>query len=263
MRIACWQAACEPGVPRMLDRLRQAAASAAAGGAELLITPEMSVGGYPLGRDSMAAAAGPADGTACRAVEGIARAADIAIVHGWPETAGAALHNSVRLVDRNGSGLAAYRKTHLYRPAEPHFTPGGDGVVQARLGALKVGLLICYDVEFPEAVRAHALAGTDLLVVPTALMTPWEFVARTLVPARAFESQLYVAYTNWIGVNEGIRFCGLTTVAAPDGGLTTVDEPGERLLFADVDPAVIAAARATTTYLPDRRPELYGPVTAH
>ena len=261
MRIACWQAACEPGVERLLERLDAVAARAAAGGAELLVTPEMSVGGYPLRPGVLAEVSGPVGGMAGRAVERIAREHGLAVVYGWPETAPAGLHNAVRLVDRTGHGLATYRKAHLYRPAEPQFTPGPDGVVQARLGGLTVGLLICYDVEFPEMVRAHALAGTELLVVPTALMTPWEFVARVLVPARAFESQLYVAYTNWLGVNEGVRFCGLSTVAAPDGTVVRAEEPAEELLFAEIDPAVVSAARATTTYLTDRRPELYGSLT--
>ncbi|MEU4222284.1 carbon-nitrogen hydrolase family protein [Actinoplanes sp. NPDC026623] len=261
MRIACWQAACEPGTGRFLERLDAVAARAAAGGAELLVTPEMSVGGYPLSGNVLAEVAGPADAMAGRAVRRIAREHGLAIVYGWPETDEGRLLNAVRLVDRTGNGLARYRKTHLYRPAEPQFTPGSDAVVQARLGELTVGLLICYDVEFPEIVRAHALAGTELLVVPTALMAPWELVARILVPARAFESQLYVAYTNWLGVNQGVRFCGLSTVAAPDGGVSRVEEPREELLFAEIDRKVIAAARATTGYLTDRRPELYGPVT--
>ncbi|MFS8522565.1 MAG: nitrilase-related carbon-nitrogen hydrolase, partial [Micromonosporaceae bacterium] len=63
--------------------------------------------------------------------------------------------------------------------------------LEAELDGLTVGLVVCYDVEFPENVRAHALAGTDLLVVPTALMHPYQFVAEALVPVRAFESQMY------------------------------------------------------------------------
>jgi len=261
MRIACWQAVCEPGGGRYFERLDAVAARAAAAGAELLVTPEMSMGGYPLRAGVLAEVAGPVDGTTGRAVERIARDHGLAVVYGWPETTAAGLYNAVRLVDRTGAGLARYRKTHLYRPAEPQFTPGSAGLVQARLGELTIGLLICYDVEFPEMVRAHAVAGTQLLIVPTALMVPWELVARILVPARAFESQLYVAYTNWIGVHEGLRFCGLSTVAAPDGGVVRAERPGEELLIAEIDPKVIAAARATTTYLADRRPELYGPVT--
>lgn len=263
MRIACWQAACGPlDVPDFLRRLRTRARQAADSGAELLVTPEMSLGGYPLRAANLAQAAGPVDGPLCEEVSDIARDCGIAVVHGWPETDGDAVYNSVRLVDGQGRSLVSYRKAHLFGDVDRSvFVPGSDSVVQATLNGLTVGMLVCYDVEFPETVRAHALAGTQLLVVPTALMQPWEFVARTLVPARAFESQLYIAYTNWTGQRHGLRFCGLTTVAAPDGTRAGL-EAAEDLLVTDVDPAVITAARATTPYLSDRRPDLYGRLTA-
>lgn len=259
MRIACWQATCAPGgVRAFLDSLRTVARRAADGGAELLVTPEMSVGGYPLSAAALAEAREPVSGPHGEAVAAIARETGVAIVHGWPETAGTAVHNSAAVTSPEGT-LLTYRKGHLFGPQERTlFTPGSQGVAQTRLGGLTVGLLICYDVEFPEAVRAHALAGTELLVVPTALMRPWEFVARVVVPARAFENGLFIAYTNWTGDRGGLGFCGLTRVAAPDGGLVAVEGEGAELLFADIDPARVVAARTSTTYLQDRRPELYG-----
>ncbi|MFB6822272.1 nitrilase-related carbon-nitrogen hydrolase [Streptomyces virginiae] len=259
MRVACWQASPEPGgLGRFLERLRTAARRAADGGAELLVTPEMSVGGYPLTAGALAEARGPVDGAQSAAIAAVAREAGISLVHGWPESEGGTVYNSAMITSPDGR-LLTYRKAHLFGAGERAcFVPGGDGVVQTVLGGLKVGLLICYDVEFPEAVRAHAVAGTELLLVPTALARPWEFVARTLVPARAFESQLYIAYTNWIGGGHGRDFCGLTTVAAPDGTRQTVEGDREELLFADIAPGVLAAAREATTYLRDRRPELYG-----
>ncbi|CAM5716447.1 Carbon-nitrogen hydrolase OS=Streptomyces alboniger OX=132473 GN=CP975_05405 PE=3 SV=1 [Streptomyces alboniger] len=77
--------------------------------------------------------------------------------------------------------------------------------------------MICYDVEFPENVRAHALAGTDLLLVPTAQMHPFQFVAESVVPVRAFENQMYVAYVNRVGQEGEFEFVGLSTLAGPDG----------------------------------------------
>ncbi|MGV7591986.1 nitrilase-related carbon-nitrogen hydrolase, partial [Mycobacterium kansasii] len=76
---------------------------------------------------------------------------------------------------------------------------GDELPVTFPLGGLTCGLLICYDVEFPEAVRAHAEAGTDLLLIPTGLMEPFGRIAEQVVPVRAFESQLYIAYTNHCG----------------------------------------------------------------
>ena len=76
---------------------------------------------------------------------------------------------------------------------------------------------ICYDVEFPEAVRALALAGAELIAVPTALIRPFDIVARAIVPARAFENQVYVAYAGMCGSEAGLGYCGLSCIVGPDG----------------------------------------------
>ncbi|MFG3256368.1 carbon-nitrogen hydrolase family protein [Streptomyces sp. NPDC048172] len=253
MRIALFQTS-RPGV----DVLDDAARRAAAGGAALLVAPELALTGYALG-DGVAEAAEPADGPSARRLAAVAAAHGIALAYGYPERDGAAVHNSAALVGPDGTRLADYRKTHLYGPYErEHYTPGDRLVVQTELHGLRVGMLVCYDVEFPEAVRAHALAGTDLLLVPTALMRPYDTVARTLVPARAVESQLYVAYANRVGPEGDFDFTGLSCLAAPDGTVPARAGTGEELLFADVDPALLRASRADSPYLADRRPELYG-----
>jgi len=128
----------------------------------------------------------------------------------------------------------------------------------AELNGLRVGLMICYDVEFPENVRAHALAGTDLLVVPTAQMHPFQFVAESVVPVRAFENQMYVAYVNRTGPEGEFEFVGLSTLAGPDGVARARAGRGEELVLADADPVLLAASRETNPYLKDRRPGLYG-----
>jgi predicted amidohydrolase len=252
LRIAVAQG-CAPG----LDALDAAAAQAAERGARLLITPELSLTGYVLGPQA-AALAEPADGPAARQVRRIAARHGVAVVYGHPERDGAAVHNTAGLVGPDGTLLAAYRKTHLYGDQErAAFTPGTQQVVQADLDGLRIGLLICYDVEFPETVRAHALAGTDLLAVPTALMRPYEFVPRVLVPARAYENGLHLAYANRCGPEGDLDFAGLSCLAGPDGEVRARAGAGPELLIADVDPERNAAARAVTPYLTDRRPDLY------
>ena len=84
------------------------------------------------------------------------------------------------------------------------FAPG-DTLVTSAVGGLNIGILICYDVEFPETVRALALAGAGLVAVPTALVRPFDSVARTLVPARALENQVYVAYAGLCGAGGRYR----------------------------------------------------------
>jgi predicted amidohydrolase len=168
------------------------------------------------------------------------------------------VYNSVQLVGADGEPLANYRKSHLFGDFErAYFTPGDDPVVQAELHGIRIGLMICYDVEFPENVRAHALSGTDLLVVPTAQMHPYELVAETVVPVRAFESQLYVAYVNRCGTEGEFEFVGLSCLAGPDGVVRARAGGSEELLVAEVDPAFLQASRTANPYLHDRRPELY------
>jgi predicted amidohydrolase len=218
----------------------------------------MFLTGYAIG-DDIARLAEPADGDSADAVAEIAGRHGIALAYGYPERAGDAVFNSVQLISADGTRLANYRKTHLFGCFErDHFTPGERQVVQAELNGLTVGLLICYDVEFPENVRAHALAGTDLLVVPTAQMHPFQFVAESMIPVRAFENQMYVAYVNRVGREGEFEFVGLSVLAGPDGVARTRAGRAEQLVLADADPAFLTASRENNPYLADRRPGLYG-----
>ncbi|MFF5480752.1 carbon-nitrogen hydrolase family protein [Streptomyces sp. NPDC012935] len=259
MRTALLQSSGRPGsTVENLKVLDEAAGRAAAAGAGLLVTAEMFLTGYAIG-DDIAHLAEPADGDCADAIAEIATRHGLAIVYGYPERDGDAVFNSAQLISADGTRLANYRKTHLFGCFErDHFTPGDQQVVQAEIGGLRVGILICYDVEFPENVRAHALAGTDLLVVPTAQMHPFQFVAESMIPVRAFENQMYVAYVNRVGREGEFEFVGLSTLAGPDGVARVRAGRGEDLVLADTDPAFLAASREANPYLTDRRPGLYG-----
>ncbi|MET7363453.1 carbon-nitrogen hydrolase family protein [Streptomyces sp. NPDC005562] len=244
-------------VDENLASLDGAAARAAAAGAGLLVAPELYLTGYAIG-DDIARLAEPVDGASAKAVAEIAARHGVGVAYGYPERGGARVFNSVQLIGPDGATLANYRKTHLFGGFERDaFSPGEQTVVQAELGGIRVGLMICYDVEFPENVRAHALAGTDLLVVPTAQMHPFQFVAESVVPVRAFESQMYVAYVNRVGPEGEFEFVGLSTLAGPDGVARARAGRGEELVFGDVDPVFLAASRENNPYLRDRRPGLY------
>ncbi|MFE7118281.1 carbon-nitrogen hydrolase family protein [Streptomyces sp. NPDC057654] len=259
LRIALYQG--PGGVPETtadsIAALAAAARRAAESGARLLLTSELFLTGYAIGED-VRRRAETASGPGAEAVAGLAAEHGLAIGYGYPERAGTDLYNSVQLIGPAGEPLANYRKTHLFGPFETAcFTPGDDPLVQADLDGVRLGLLICYDVEFPEAVRAHALAGADLLLAPTALMRPYEIVPQTIIPARAWESQLYLAYANRCGAEGEFDFAGMSCVAAPDGTVRARAGAGEDLILADVDTDFLKASRAENSYLADRRPELY------
>ncbi|QES39430.1 carbon-nitrogen hydrolase [Streptomyces venezuelae] len=258
MRTALLQSSGQPGsVDANLAALDAAAGRAAAAGAGLLVAPELYLTGYAIG-DDIARLAEPVDGDSAKAVAAIAARHEVGVAYGYPEREGDLVFNSVRLIGPDGARLANYRKTHLFGGFErDSFTPGEQTVVQAELGGVRVGLMICYDVEFPENVRAHALAGTDLLVVPTAQMHPFQFVAESLVPVRAFENQLYVAYVNRVGPEGEFEFVGLSTLVGPDGVARARAGRGEELVLGDVDPEFLGSSRENNPYLRDRRPGLY------
>ncbi|WP_431032352.1 carbon-nitrogen hydrolase family protein [Streptomyces sp. P6-2-1] len=269
LRLALAQSSGTPGdVRATLGALDALAARAAASGAHLLVAPELFLSGYaPDASAPPGPGAAPAAPLAALAVDrgeaqaalgAIGRRHGLAVLAGYPERAGSATYNSALLVGADGAPLAAYRKTHLYGAHERAvFTPGDRALVQAELRGVRLGVLICYDVEFPENVRAHAEAGTEVLLVPTALLAPYDFVARSLVPVRAFESQLYVAYVNRTGPEGGFDFVGLSCLAAPDGTTPARAGAGPELLLAEADPALLAASRAANPYLADRRTDLY------
>ncbi|MER5431552.1 carbon-nitrogen hydrolase family protein [Streptomyces sp. NPDC002588] len=259
MRTALLQSSGRPGsVVENLKVLDEAAGRAAAAGAALLVAPEMFLTGYAIG-DGIARLAESADGDSADAIAELAARHGLAVAYGYPERVGDAVYNSAQLISADGSRLANYRKTHLFGCFErDHFHSGEQPVVQAELDGLTVGLMICYDVEFPENVRAHALAGTDLLLVPTAQMHPFQFVAESMIPVRAFENQLYVAYVNRVGPEGEFEFVGLSALAGPDGIARARAGRGEELVFADADPVALAASREANPYLTDRRPGLYG-----
>jgi len=243
-----------------LQRLRVLAAEAAGEGARLLITPEAFTTGYnvPGVSERAQAAAGPWQ----EEIAEIARAADLAILYGYPELVGASVHNAAQLVDRDGRVLANYRKSHLYGEVDARtYAPGEGDFSVVDLDGVRVGILICYDVEFPETVRALALAGADLVAVPTALMRPYQVVTRTVVPTRAYENQVYVAYANRCGSEGELTYAGESCVVGPDGADLARAGSGEELLLAEIDPARLAASRADNTHLRDRRPALYGALT--
>jgi predicted amidohydrolase len=241
-----------------LSALQQAAAQARAGGAELLIAPEMFLTGYAIGRAGAALLSQPLDGVLFQHAARIARVENIALAFGFPERDGDKVYNAAFVVGADGTLLAKYRKTHLFGDVDrEQFSPGDAAPDLFEIGGFRAGLLICYDAECPEHVRTLALRGADLVIVPTALMQPFDVVARTIIPARAFENQLFVAYANRCGREAPFDYCGLSCVVGPDGADLARAGRGEELIFADLDGSLLQRSREMNAYLSDRRPELY------
>jgi predicted amidohydrolase len=254
MKIAALQMQSATGDVRAnLDHIERAAFEAAKAGAKLLITPELCVTGYGAGPEILSLAE-PSDGDQIKALQAMSSRHHIAIVAGFAERAGADVYNSAAFM--NGLSVPAiYRKSHLYGDYEKSlFKPSKPENCIVEMGELKFGLLICYDVEFPENVRRLALGGVDAILVPTALPAgpSGTFIANHMIQVRAFENQIFIAYVNHAGADARFTFAGNSRIAAPDGSLVASSgDTAEHLLFADIEPARFAASIGDNPYLKD------------
>lgn len=254
MRIAaCQMRAVAGNQEANLARIEKAALDAAVTGASLLIVPELALPGYGAG-DSMRKLSEPAGGEVVGRLALLSLKTGIAIVTGFAELAEDRVFNSAVFVDGRKTPLV-YRKSHLYGDYERrHFTAEAPSTCIVDHGGLKIGILICYDVEFPENVRRLALAGAELIAVPTALPASGhaELIARKMIPVRAFENQVFIVYANHCGTDDLFSYAGLSAIAAPDGTLLgAADEGTEALLVADIRREDFATSAAANPYLRD------------
>ncbi|MBD8476159.1 carbon-nitrogen hydrolase family protein [Pseudomonas sp. CFBP 8770] len=260
MRIALYQCQSQPlDVEGNLERLKARAREAAQWEVELLVLPEMFLSGYNIGAEAARTLAQASDGANAEQVAQIARQFGLAILYGYPELDEQGnVYNAVQLIDRTGARLGNYRKTHLFGDADrAMFSAGTQAPALLEFNGWKLGLLICYDLEFPENARRLAAAGAELILVPTANMVPYGFIAEVTVRSRAFENQCYVAYANYCGKEEEFEYCGLSSIAGADGQQIAKASRDEALIVGTLDKASLASARTAFTYLNDRRPELY------
>ena len=261
MRIAVFQMVARKGnVAANLALIADAAAEAAGRGAAILVAPELATTAYGAG-DRIRSLAEPADGAQVATLAGLAVRHSIAIVAGFAERAGVHIYNSAVLVESSGA-RTIYRKCHLYGDYERALFTSGDRPPRAfDLGGMKVGILICYDVEFPEAVRKLALEGTELVLVPTAQPdTPdAPFIAEKVVPVRAFENGIAIAYADHAGSDDRFAYAGRSCIALPDGtDGARAPAGGSAVIVADYEPSRFAPTRSANPYLRDRRSDLFG-----
>ncbi|NHN91165.1 carbon-nitrogen hydrolase family protein [Acetobacter sicerae] len=255
MRVAGLQTAGTPGdVDANLRELDRAAGEARTRGADLLVTPELFVTGYDIGeRLFELASTDPLP-----AIKEIASRHGLAILVGFAESAVEGLYNSAVMVTQDGHEMLRYRKQHLFGELDRHFfLPGNANPEVVSFMGIRIATMICYDVEFPEYVRVTALAGCELLLVPTAQMEPFTFIAREVIRARAWENQIYLAYINHDGREGNTEYVGNSQIVAPDASVLARIEHGDGLIIADVEPGLVARAQHENPYLQDRRPSAY------
>lgn len=220
---------------------------------DLLLCPELFQCSYNAGPE-IARRSEALDGAFAAGVAALARQHGVAIAYGFAERAfEGPPFNSAACFGPDGALLGHRRKCVL--PPGPEtglFQPGEGGPCVFELGGLKIAIVICYEIEFPESAREAALAGADVLLVPTAISTTWPIVPEKMIPSRAFENGLWLLYSNHAGTENGLTYAGSSCIVAPFGDVAARAGREPELITADLDAAQVAAARERLPFLADR-----------
>jgi predicted amidohydrolase len=240
-----------------------------ADGGQLIVMPELALSGYMLNSpEELRSVAITADHSVFAAWSALIAEIDGVVIGGFAELDDGFVYNSVAVVDRSGV-LAVYRKTHLWDKEKLIFTPGAlaPPVVETPLGRL--GVLICYDLEFPEMTRSLALRGAELIVIPT--NWPLESVPAgerppeiTIAMAAAHGNHVAIVCCDRSGTERGQAWnCG-TSIINEQGWIiaATADVDGTAVAELDLHLSRDKTISPLSDAFEDRRPELYGAIGA-
>jgi predicted amidohydrolase len=267
LRVAACQIDPQLGeVEANLERIGRAVAEAAAAGAVLAVLPEAAVTGYAFGSlEEARPVARRAGAVAHDVLVGLAEVHRMTVICGTLEAQGDEVFNAALVATPEGERYT-YRKMHLpYLGVDRFTTPGPDAPTVIDVGGLRIGVLICYDLRFPEAARMCALDGADLIALPTNWPVGVDFHPGIFAPSRAAENHCYLLACDRVGTERGTTFIGRSLLVDYDGHqLAVASDTEEELLLGDIDPE---AARHTHVRrrpgehewdtMADRRPGLY------
>ena len=221
---------------------------AAQQGAKLIVLPELWKTGYHVTKEEFEQLAETPNGETVRLFQHLAKKWSAVMVVPFAEKEGDRLYISLSVMEQSGELLATYRKSFVWGKEKNSFTPG-ERVYQAIDTSLgKIGVLICYDIEFPEPARLLALQGAELIVVPSV----WSIDAETRwdiqLPARALDNTVFILGVNTVG--EGS--CGKSKLVAPNGKVLC-QAPREEtcVMLHHVDRSLITHTRSYIPYLAD------------
>lgn len=237
-----------------MEYVRKALARLADAGVQLAVLPEMWSCGFAYRELNELARRTP------EVVEEMGRLSakyGMVLVGSLPEPDGDKVCNTAYVMDR-GELAGKYRKIHLFSLMnEGRSFTGGDSWLVADTSLGRIGVVICYDLRFPELARRLAVEGAEILVVPAEWPKPRDEHWRTLLRARAIENQLFVVAANCCGVMGKLDFFGASLIIGPKGELLAEGGYENCELTALLNFAELENWRQQITCFPDRKPEFY------
>ena len=222
--------------------------------ADLLVFPECALTGYGPGRYSSPSEFDQAGlRRALQEVRALTRRARVAVLLGTHLPADHSWTNSAILISPAGRRIARYDKAHLYGNDPDYYIPGDCAPEVKHVGRAKIGIQICFDIRFPELFRRLALAGADVILVPSFIHGTHDMWKRSVieshVSSRAAENGRFVVFVNAAGRSQNVPSC----VADPHGIITHAARRGARR-FLDV---ALDLREVNNRFLSNRRPQLY------
>ncbi|WP_240413767.1 carbon-nitrogen family hydrolase [Paenibacillus periandrae] len=224
---------------------------------DVIIFPEMWNTGYALDRIQELA---DEEGQRTHALlSEFARKHQVNIIGGSiAEKQGSQIYNTIYVYNRAGIRVADYSKIHLFRLMdEEKYLEEGTHIGQFELDGVSSGMMICYDIRFPELSRKLALGGAQIVFVPAEWPNPRLHHWRTLLMARAIENQMFVVSCNRVGISGTTEFFGHSMVIDPWGEALAEGDQTEQVIRAQIDLALVDEVRSRIPVFEDRRPALY------
>lgn len=218
---------------------------------DLIVFPETTLSGFPA-KDEIETAGLTAHSKPIRFIQDAARKSKTAVAFGFCEVAEGYAYNTAMLIDDVGRIALKYRKTHLWPHTDWGVFEAGSLYAVCEIASLRVGMLICYDIEFPETARALALLDVDVILVLDGNMDPYGPVHRRAVITRAMENQCFAVLVNRIGEGNGLSFPGESIAVDPFGTVLAEAVDGHPVRVT-LDRRRIEESRQGYRYLRDRR----------
>lgn len=258
MKVSCIQMNMRLSDPGWnFDRAEQLIVKAAAGSDVLVLPETWNAGFFP--REDLARYADENGTLVKERIGALAKQYSVNIVAGSVVNRKAGgIYNSAYIFGRNGNVIGEYDKTHLFTPMEEdRFFQKGDHLTFFELDGVRCGIIICYDIRFPELTRSYTVKGLDMLFV----VSQWPRVRiphlLALSKARAIENQMFVVCCNSCGTAGETIYGGNSSIHDPWGETLAQAGSGEEILSADCDLSVVKGIRDSINVFRDRRPELY------
>lgn len=225
---------------------------------DVVVVPEMWNTGYAL--DRIRELADPAGERTKALVSAFCRRHRVNVIAGSiaEKQANGAVTNTAYGFDREGNEIAEYAKIHLFRLMDEHLhLEAGDRAGRFALEGVPAGVMICYDIRFPELARKLALGGAKVLFVPAEWPHPRLHHWRTLLQARAIENQMYVVACNRVGTSGETHFFGHSMIVDPWGEIVAEAGEEETIVRAEIDLGLTDEVRGRIPVFADRRPPIY------